>query len=820
MSASDLTRLKLYYLDSTNNSRVGWGFIGSKNINDNVIYYPNRILRSGSTIGLVEDTAGVITNVDGFPTPLVLSLDGTYIMGLDCSATDSHINLDSFDPRVMDSAQEVVYTNLQGQETTQNPFTESEQGDIVEPVHVAAIGEDSRGINEFMNQGFVYNQYPYQRTFYTQFYNKLWRALSGLHVGSMRIAHEEDTTTYEVVQEGSNTEVSEYTPYVRQVLESAKESLDFTDESFDGSVTASQISELIDELLEYDTISNEFLNTLSSLLNTSAHLVPVQEIQGSVVTLPTLPFNSTFVDIASTATGLACVNEKTHQWGAMDFPSSDQTFAELTKNSTDWVSKYPYTYHTATDAYETSSNTVSLTTGASVATSVEAFWSNGEPTSSSYFIANNLSNAGSTFRFLGLTSVTEDDAEADAENDANMYAANQGVNQTLLTGFNKILVSDLWEDPNQYQTVAVDEDVQGEMKVSATSALATSLPCMMGAVNSAVFYVPLPTDINQENYQYIDTHWVLTTYTPNSSLNPSGRGLINAGQVLYKFDPIDELLDNTMVEVSEFMRAPSSVTSVIIPQIDSNTAHNENKLSWLMRRSQADIGLHGQAVGNVDPTDRNALTQAMARPHVATFTVNSAEYTCATPIANLDYGMEIRSDRDYTFNIEAKLHIEGLVNAWRQFTDNSPSLLMIGHFRRGICENYYNGTDVFAPIMIQPIGNSQSTEYRIHGTQLLDSSVQMLTSSIVTTGDTTFQNALTEATGVIDIDAPTTLVPANTLLEFQSALVRVYAVMVVDEVRDDVEYQFINQPIQLSATDASLLSTTDTSMLKLIITAH
>ena len=210
----------------------------------------------------------------------------------------------------------------------------------------------------------------------------------------------------------------------------------------------------------------------------------------------------------------------------------------------------------------------------------------------------------------------------------------------------------------------------------------------------------------------------------------------------------------------------------------------------------------------------------MARPHVATFTVNSAEYTCATPIANLDYGMEIRSDRDYTFNIEAKLHIEGLVNAWRQFTDSSPSLLMIGHFRRGICENYYNGTDVFAPIMIQPIGNSQSTEYRIHGTQLLDSSVQMLTSSIVTTSDTTFQNALTEATGVIDIDAPTTLVPANTLLEFQSALVRVYAVMVVDEVRDDVEYQFINQPIQLSETDASLLSTTDTSMLKLIITAH
>lgn len=812
MSASDLTRLKLYYLDSTNNSRVGWGFIGSKNINDNVIYYPNRILRSGSTIGLVEDTAGVITNVDGFPTPLVLSLDGTYIMGLDCSATDSHINLDSFDPRVMDSAQEVVYTNLQGQETKENPFTELEQGDIVEPVHVAAIGEDSRGINEFMNQGFVYNQYPYQRTFYTQFYNKLWRALSGLHVGSMRIAHEEGTTTYEVVQEGSNTEVSEYTPYVRQVLESAKESLDFTDESFDGSVTASQISELIDELLDYDTISNEFLNTLSSLLNTSAHLVPVQEIQGSVVTLPTLPFNNTFIDIASTATGLACVNEKTHQWGAMDFPSSDQTFAELTKNSTDWVSKYPYTYHTATDAYETSSNTVSLTTGTSVATSVEAFWTDNKPTSSSYFIADNLSNAGSSFRFLGLTSVAEDDA--------NMYAANQGVNQTLLTGFNKILVSDLWEDPNQYQTVAVDEDVQGEMKVSATSALATSLPCMMGAVNSAVFYVPLPTDINQENYQYIDTHWVLTTYTPNTSLNPSGRGLINAGQVLYKFDPIDELLDNTMVEVSEFMRAPSSVTSVIIPQIDSDTAHNENKLSWLMRRSQADIGLHGQAVGNVDPTDRNALTQAMARPHVATFTVNSAEYTCATPIANLDYGMEIRSDRDYTFNIEAKLHIEGLVNAWRQFTDSSPSLLIIGHFRRGICENYYNGTDVFAPIMIQPIGNSQSTEYRIHGTQLLDSSVQMLTSSIVTTSDTTFQNALTEATGVIDIDAPTTLVPANTLLEFQSALVRVYAVMVVDEVRDDVEYQFINQPIQLSATDTSLLSTTDTSMLKLIITAH
>lgn len=816
MSASDLTRLKLYYLDSTNNSRVGWGFIGSKNINDNVIYYPNRLLRSGSTIGLVEDTTGVITNVDGFPTPLVLSLDGTYIMGLDCSATDSHINLDSFDPRVMDSAQEVVYTNLQGQETKENPFTESEQGDIVEPVHVAVIGEDSRGINEFMNQGFVYNQYPYQRTFYTQFYNKLWRALSGLHVGSMRIAHEEDTTTYEVVQEGSNTEVSEYTPYVRQVLESAKESLDFTDESFDGSVTASQISELIDELLEYDTISNEFLNTLSTLLNTSAHLVPVQEIQGSVVTLPTLPFNSTFIDIASTATGIACVNDKTHQWSVMDFPSSDQTFAELTKNSTDWVSKYPYTYHAATDTYETSSNTVSLTTGTSVATSVEAFWTNNKPTSSSYFIANNLSNEGSTFRFLGLTSVTEEDTEEDA----NMYAANQGVNQTLLTGFNKILVSDLWEDPNQYQTVAVDEDVQGEMKVSATSALATSLPCMMGAVNSAVFYVPLPTDINQENYQYIDTHWVLTTYTPNSSLNPSGRGLINAGQVLYKFDPIDELLDNTMVEVSEFMRAPSSVTSVIIPQIDSDTAHNENKLSWLMRRSQADIGLHGQAVGNVDPTDRNALTQAMARPHVATFTVNSAEYTCATPIANLDYGMEIRSDRDYTFNIEAKLHIEGLVNAWRQFTDSSPSLLIIGHFRRGICENYYNGTDVFAPIMIQPIGNSQSTEYRIHGTQLLDSSVQMLTSSIVTTSDTTFQNVLTEATGVIDIDAPTTLVPANTLLEFQSALVRVYAVMVVDEVRDDVEYQFINQPIQLSETDASLLSTTDTSMLKLIITAH
>ena len=249
-------------------------------------------------------------------------------------------------------------------------------------------------------------------------------------------------------------------------------------------------------------------------------------------------------------------------------------------------------------------------------------------TSYSYFLQNdNFNNSASTFRFIGIDSSGE-----------KPFKNNQGRNTIKLTGFNKILLNDLYENPNTYQNADITyyyyigddtkhssstSDINkiigrvSSYTVSLTSASKIDQNVLIGGCGSdgeghtrgspGFFYIPLPSDIDMnDNSAYVDTHWMLTTWTPNISKNAKGRGIRNNQDVLYKYTKMNDIITTGLYGGFTPYYNPNNNTTagiIRIPQIsygESNygspiyVTSNENqiaKLSKIMFTSNGDVTL-------------------------------------------------------------------------------------------------------------------------------------------------------------------------------------------------------------------------------------
>ena len=480
--------------------------------------------------------------------------------------------------------------------------TSSEVGDIQENTFVGLIGE-SGGINRVTNKGFVYNALNYNRPYNTI---NTWRRfvdyVGGWTYGTNAFEVEYSKTSISVsvvdTNNGTITAVTDadvvklglYRNEFAQIYSSIQ-NITNTNTDVDAAVATvkaykdkyNELCTKIDDIVKginivlgnvsytdppsdnkYTAVSQAAINDAIFTSTTAAlaiysNVADMKDIWTSAIStvmVEKLPWNSTFIDInvASTTTGFATVNDKTKTWQYTAYPTIDETWQKIAgyyegQSLSTLLNQYPITatdttktfigkvWYTASDgstAYTDSTNVVIGTPSA--------------PTSWSYYIYNdsnhNLINSANNFRFLGMKTEQEN------------YSNSEGSNIVTITGFNKILLEDLYENPNNYQIPSIEwswndngtvKSTTNEDEIPVTTGISYSLSITsalhqngnfivagVGAGTdkhlqtgyNGVFYIPLPTDISaNEDGQYEDTHWMLTTYTPQVNTHATTRGL-------------------------------------------------------------------------------------------------------------------------------------------------------------------------------------------------------------------------------------------------------------------------------------------------------
>jgi hypothetical protein len=357
-----------------------------------------------------------------------------------------------------------------------------------------------------------------------------------------------------------------------------------------------------------------------------------------------LPINSTFMYFSqiSNATSIVGMNNKTKEWIDLTLPVSDQSYEIIMRNVvsnkpgtytlsniSQFVNNYSISYNSDGTIDTTASQTVNILTAGgegSLASTTKMFTINEDNSftweSNVYFLQeNNLNNSGSTFRFIGL------------ESTGNKYSNTEGSNSIKITGFNKILLNDLYENPNTYQNADITYyysdgsetgsttnvlEINGNLtsySVSLVSAIQKDQNVLIGGCGSdgeghttgspGVFYIPLPSEIDRDDDNaYVDTHWMLTTWTPNILTNAVGRGIDNNQNVLYKYTKMNDLITTGLYGgFTPYYNPASDITAGLlrIPQISYGTGSHgspiyvtssENemaKLSMIMYNSAGDV---------------------------------------------------------------------------------------------------------------------------------------------------------------------------------------------------------------------------------------
>ena len=688
----------------------------------------NQLIKTNGSNGVsvVGDNFGVIVNDGSDVGPSILKIDGTFITALDNLANTTsysilHREISTVDPHYIISSSmndfTIPYTDLWGQSlsydiasgTSYFPFLSYSANTVVEPVELAVIGKDSHGINAITNKGFIYNNIEYQRNInIMNYYTELWNYFKNWQYGSNVYTIENygsSSMSFDKTSSSGTSSVTSLNDFDISVIQNyanifeqcynnnsniAGVNQDYVQALSDTSVILSNIVYTINDLMgnynDDGSIATEtpltiglFNSGIAALQtwSTTSNLTGLWESQHTAIVMEKLPINSTFMYFSeiSNATSIIGMNNKTKEWIDLTLPVSDQSYEIIMRNV---VNNVPNTYTLSTISQFVNNYSISyspngeiLSTGSQV---VNILTANGDGTldpntqmftissndnsftwtSNVYFLQeNNLNNSGSTFRFIGLESI------------GNPYSNAEGSNSIKITGFNKILLNDLYENPNTYQNADITYyysnngvdgstsnilEIQGTLEsysVSLISAIQKDQNVLIGGCGSdgeghttgspGVFYIPLPSEIDRDDDNaFVDTHWMLTTWTPNILNNATARGIDNNQNVLYKYTKMNDLITTGLYGgFTPYYNPASDITAGLlrIPQISYGTGSygapiyvtsSENgmaKLSMIMYNSNADgvafpnggniplyngssvalVGTSGIPIGNIAP---------------------------------------------------------------------------------------------------------------------------------------------------------------------------------------------------------------------------
>lgn len=712
------------------------------------------------------------------------------------------------------------------------PFTSYAKGTVVEPVELAVIGKNSHGINAIENKGFIYNNIEYQRNMsIISYYTDMWNYFQDWQYGSNKLAISnygelemkfnkgpEQTNSY--VTQLSDFDVAVIRNFQNKFEQVYKNNSNINDVAYTDNVNAlsdtaiilSTIASTIDELmgnnLDSGSISTNtpltqtLLNSALSALQTwssSKNLTNnLWENQHTAIVMEKLPLNDTFMDfnVHSNATSIIGMNNRTKQWIELTLPVSDQSYERIMKNVItengnissgsytvaklgNFLNKYIMTYDNNGESSSTSLNEITVLSSQGSASNIiitsntEIFSIDSNDnfiwTSNAYFLLeNNLNNSASTYRFIGI------------ESTGRPYSNDQGSNSIKITGFNKILLDDLYENPNTYQDTTVTyyytkEDgitsstenileISGTLNsysVQLTSAIKKDQNVLIGGCGSdgelhstgapGVFYIPLPSEIERDDDNaFVDTHWLLTTWTPNISNNAIAPGIVNNQNVLYKYTKMNDLITTGLYGgFTPYYNPDSGITAGLlrIPQISYGTnsagkpeyvTSDENqmaKLSMIMYNNDGTVNfpngnktinlyngtielgdVNGTPIGNISPSinSENANTSNFFKYFdtykqfaACVFTLNSNEKNIILKKAMMNNSPDVRNvayldligyadeefdnlsfdvNRKYIFTFNAHVQVTNLNLMSDQINYGTPSLLLIGHFRNRYCK--------------------------------------------------------------------------------------------------------------------------------------
>lgn len=569
------------------------------------------------------------------------------------------------------------------------PFSSYNKGTVIEPVELAVIGKETNGINGITNKGFIYNNYTYKRNVnLINYYNELYNYFKDWRVGSNTLSINFSTNEYDYKEDSNSLAVTTVSDFDISVIRSFsnnfkqlyianssnKEITDYTNTLSNTYELLSDTADLMNVLLKNndDDPSTSLLQAplTPKLISNAKDIMSTWEIVSNMkdlwddrttaIVMEKLTANSELFDFSSkpNATSIIGMNNRTSQWVELQLPTNDRTYELVMKDVikfnisktgkyslgslSQFINQYTIIYNyvdTNGDGINDNNNFV-ITSAVNYlnSNSRSSYYSNINDitlfeynsntdiftwTSNVYFLQdNNFNNSASTFRFIGIDSL------------GGKFSNDQGSNSIKLTGFNKILLNDLYENPNTYQNADtsyyyyIGDDTQHGSKtsdineitgkissytVSLKSAIKNDQNVLIGGCGSdgnghttgspGFFYIPLPSDIDMnDNSAYVDTHWMLTTWTPNISKNATERGIINNQDVLYKYTKMNDIITTGLYGGFTPYYNPNNKTTagiIRIPQISYGVTDygspiyvtsNENqiaKLSMIMYTSNA-----------------------------------------------------------------------------------------------------------------------------------------------------------------------------------------------------------------------------------------
>ena len=784
-----------------------------------------------------------------------------------------HTTLDTIDLHFIKSKDnfddyKIVYSDLFGKSLSSEniqdgdkkwvSYTTPKKGDIIENTFIPLVGE-SGGINKVTNRGFIYNGLEYHRQYDP---NITWRNFvnyvgnwsyggSSFNVvmkdgGKMTINSASATNIITAVTDRDVLRLGDFKQELENIYSSIANVNTNNNDVINGDssdyqksytsavqyITSAQNqinillgNEAYNDKQEYYphvsqvAISKDIFLSISNALAIYSNVSDIKEVwvsNISAISVEKLPWNSTFIDINpnSTATGFVIANDRTKTWQYTQFPTIDETWLKIAKwtatNDTYkhyLLNQYPITITTASATIPNDVVWYSSSTGyASMTSDNVNLWTksnNGDiiPTSMSYYIDNsnnyNLVNSANKYRFLGMTTTQEN------------YSNSEGSNVISITGFNKILLEDLYENPNNYQIptttwywkdsgktqsssnasdVPVNKGIS--CSLSITSALKSNTNVLVAGVGATdidkgaqigyngVFYIPLPsyTDMNtDEDGKYEDTHWMLTTYTPNINKGASNTGLWNSGKILYKYSKMSNLITTGVFGgFTPYHTANKIVANLVnIPQVSYSSddykingktvvTAGQNKTAKINKLiSNIAYIVPANGVNNKDTTTENGwyktftnqITSNSDKCTIITlnsyeaaiikdFKIDSGTSTLANnPIGNAMYldlfgykdeewnNLSFDVNRKYIFTFNCHVQATNLQLTSEQINYGTPSLLLLGHFRQRYAKSTlqlgnfgsqaYPGETMLIPLLNKPLENAVNNIYNIEGTYTL-----------------------------------------------------------------------------------------------------